>query len=235
MKGFSGFPSGKLRLTQIPNLFFSDLLPIIDNMAELKVTLYAFWALNQKEGKMRYLRLTDFLNDTTFVKALAPTLELATEALLDGVERAVARGTFLHVNVESADGKMDLYFLNTEKGRTAVEGIGKGEWRPNPDDDEPITLLIERPNIFVLYEQNIGPLTPLIADDLRDADQTYPIRWVEEAIQKAVENNVRKWRYVVSILERWRQEGKQDGISQRDSQKGLRQQIPDDLKGIIKR
>lgn len=235
MKGFSGFPAGKLRLTQIPNLFFSDLLPIIDNLAELKVTLYAFWALNQKEGQVRYMRLTDFLNDPEFVKGLGPTLDLATEALLDGMERAVARGTFLHVNVEGADGKMDLYFLNTERGRTAVDGISKGEWRPTPDDDQPLTLLIERPNIFILYEQNIGALTPIIADELRDAEQTYPIRWIEEAIQKAVENNVRKWRYVVSILERWRQEGKTNETYGRDSQRSLLQQIPDEYKGIIKR
>ena len=235
MKGFSGFPSGKLRMTQVPNLFFSDLLPIIDNLAELKITLYAFWALGQKDGKVRYMRLTDFLNDPEFVKGLGPTVNLATDALLDGVERAVARGTFLHVNVESADGKMDLYFLNTEKGRAAVEGITKGEWRPNPNEDEPITLLVERPNIFILYEQNIGPLTPLVADDLRDAEQIYPLRWIEEAIQLAVENNVRKWRYVLAILERWRQEGKRDGIGRRDTQKELRQQIPDELKNIIKR
>lgn len=235
MKGFSGFPGGKLRLTSVPNLFFSDLLPAIDNLAELKVTLYAFWALTQKEGKVRYLRLADFLNDTEFVKGLGPTLDVATEALVDGVERAVARGTFLHVNVESADGKMELYFLNTEKGRAAVEGITQGEWRPNPDEDEPITLLVERPNVFILYEQNIGPLTPLIADELRDAEQTYPLRWIEQAIQLAVENNVRKWRYVLSILERWRQEGKKDGIGRRDTQKELRQQIPEEFKDIIKR
>jgi DnaD/phage-associated family protein len=235
MKGFSGFPDGKMRLTQVPNPFFSELLPIIDNMAEMKVTLYAFWALSQKEGKVRFLRLADFLNDTEFVKGLAPTMNLATEALLDGVERAVARGTFLHINIESADGKMDLYFLNTEKGRTAVDGITRGEWRPNPDDDQPISLLVERPNIFVLYEQNIGPLTPLIADELRDAEQTYPIRWIEEAIETAVANNVRKWRYIIAILERWRQEGKQDGIGRRDTQKELRQSVPDEYRDIIKR
>ncbi len=235
MKGFPGFPDGKLRLTQVPNLFFSDLLPIVDNLAELKVTLYAFWAMGQKEGKVRYLRLTDFLNDPEFVKGLGPTLEQATNALEDGIERAVARGTFLHVNVESADGKMDLYFLNTEKGRTAVDGITKGEWRPNPDQDEPITLLVERPNIFILYEQNIGPLTPMIADELRDAERTYPMRWIQEAIQLAVENNARKWRYVATILERWRQEGRQDGIGRRDTQKDVRPQIPDELKDIIKR
>ncbi len=235
MKGFPGFPAGKLRLTQVPNLFFSDLLPIIDNLAELKVTLYAFWALTQREGKVRYLRLADFLNDAEFVKGLAPTTTLAAEALLDGIERAVARGTFLHVNVESADGKMELYFLNTNKGRAAVEGITKGEWRPNPDEDEPITLLVERPNIFILYEQNIGSLTPLIADELRDAEQTYPLRWIEEAIKLAVENNARKWRYILAILERWRREGKKDGIGRRDSQKELRRQIPDEYKDIIKR
>ena len=235
MKGFPGFPDGKVRLTQVPNLFFSDLLPIIDNMAELKVTLYAFWALGQKEGKVRYLRLTDFLNDPAFINGLGPTTEIATDALLDGVERAVARGTFLHVNVESADGKMDLYFMNTEKGRAAVEGITKGEWRPNPDEDEPITLLVERPNVFILYEQNIGPLTPMVADELRDAEQTYPPSWIEEAIQIAVANNARKWRYILAVLERWRQEGKQDGIGRRDTQKELRQQVPEEYKDIIKR
>ena len=160
MKGFPGFPDGKLRLTQVPNLFFSDLLPIIDNLSELKVTLYAFWALAHKEGQVRFLRLADFLSDEQFMKGMGPTPTLAAQALEDGVERAVARATFLHVSVESADGKADLYFLNTEKGRAAVDGITKGEWRPNPDEDEPVTLMVERPNIFVLYEQNIGMLTP---------------------------------------------------------------------------
>lgn len=238
MKGFPGFPDGKQRITAVPSLFFSDLLPIIDNIAELKVTLYAIWALTHKEGKVRYLRLTDFLNDSAFVKGLDGSLNEATDLLLDGIERAVHRGTFLHINIEGADGQADLYFLNTEKGRAAVDGITRGEWRPTADPDETFTVLVERPNIFTLYEQNIGALTPLIADELRDAEQTYPQRWIEDAIKLAVSNNVRKWRYILSILERWRQEGRQDkrdGISQRDSQKELRQQIPDHLKDIIKR
>ena len=78
----------------------------------------------------------------------------------------------------------------------AIEGITKGEWRPWPDEEKPVSLLIDRPNIFVLYEQNIGALTPIIADELRDAEQTYPPQWIEEAIKIAVENNVRRWRYV---------------------------------------
>lgn len=236
MKGFAGFPEGKLRVTPVPNLFFSDLLPIIDDMAELKVILYAFWGLGQKEGAVRYLRLADFLGDNEFMKGLGPTPTIAAEALMDGIERAVARGAFLHINVESADGKSDLYFLNTEKGRAAVEGITRGEWRPGPATEEAVSLLVERPNIFVLYEQNIGPLTPIIVDELRDAEQTYPLHWIEEAIEKAVENNVRKWRYVLAILERWRQEGKRENeIDRRDTPRNLRDQIPDEYRDIIKR
>jgi DNA replication protein len=237
MKGFSGFPPGKQRLTPVPNLFFSELLPAIDNIAELKVTIYAFWALAQQEGAVRYLRLTDFLSDTTFVNGLGTTTQAAADALMDGVERAVARGTLLHVNVEGADGQMDLYFLNSARGRAAVEGITNGEWRPWPDEDQPVSLLVDRPNIFVLYEQNIGALTPLIADELRDAEQTYPPQWIEEAIKIAVENNVRRWRYIITILERWRLEGKQkpDGISKRDSQQQLKKQVPEEYDDIFKR
>ena len=196
--------------------------------------MYAFWVFGQKEGQVRYLRLSDFLDDVQFIEGMGATPTIAAEAVIDGIERAVARGTFLHVSVESADGTIDLYFLNGARGRAAVEGITKGDWRPFPDEERPFTLMVERPNIFVLYEQNIGTLTPIIADQLRDAEKNYSLEWIVEAIEIAVANNVRKWRYVQSILERWQQEGKSSGISGRDSQKERRQQVPDEYRGIVK-
>lgn len=235
MKGFAGFPDGKQRLTPVPNLFFSDLLPAIDNLNELKVTMYAFWALAQREGRVRYLRRADFLEDPVLMRGMGPLEQTASDAITDGIERAVARGTFLHITIEGAGGHQDLYFLNTEKGRAAVDGITKGEWRPSPDDEEPITLLVERPNIFVLYEQNIGALTPLIVDQLREAEQLYPASWIEEAIKIAVSNNVRRWKYIEAILDGWRREGRQDATGQRDSQRQLKKQIPDEYKDVIKR
>ena len=96
MQGFPGFPDGKQRLTPVPNLFFSDLLPAIDNLAELKVTLYAFWALGQREGEVRYLQLGDFTSDPILLKAMGGSgIQSGIDTLLDGIERAVARGTFL--------------------------------------------------------------------------------------------------------------------------------------------
>jgi DnaD/phage-associated family protein len=69
----------------------------------------------------------------------------------------------------------------------------------------------ERPNIFILYEQNIGLLQPIIAEELEEAERTYPQEWIEEAFRIAVERNVRNWKYVRRILERWATEGKDEG------------------------
>ncbi len=52
---------------------------------------------------------------------------------------------------------------------------------------------LERPNVFKLYEENIGPLTPMIADALKDAENTFSPEWIAEAIELAVKNNKRSW------------------------------------------
>ncbi len=233
MKGFSGFPDGQLKTLALPSLFFSELLPIIDNLAELRVTLYAFWALHQKEGRIRYLRRPDFAADDLFMESLGKPRRAAEAVLDDALERAVARGTLLHISIEGAAGAEDLYFMNTERGRAAVEGITKGEWRPTSDPAQPISLLRERPNIFVLYEQNIGPLTPLIAEQLRDAEEQYPAAWIEEAIEVAVNNNARKWAYISRVLERWESEGKHDATSGGDSTRDRRRYVEGKYGDII--
>jgi len=233
MKGFSGFPDGQLKTLALPSLFFSELLPIIDNLAELRVTLYAFWALHQKEGRIRYLRRHDFAADELFMESLGKPRRAAEAVLDDALERAVARGTLLHISIEGAAGAEDIYFMNTERGRAAVEGITKGEWRPTADPEQPISLLRERPNIFVLYEQNIGPLTPLIAEQLRDAEEHYPAAWIEEAIEIAVNNNARKWAYISRILERWEAEGKHDATSGGDSTRDRRRYVEGKYGDII--
>ena len=212
--GFAGFPAGKQPTTPVPSAFFTELLPAIDHLGELKVTLYALWALGRQRGARRCLRLEDLRRDQRLLEALAPQEKPAIEALHDSLERAVARGTLLRVDPGST-GDEACFFLNSPRGRAAAEGLRKGAW--SPDDDAPAPALdAERPNIFVLYEQNIGPLTPLIAETLREAEATYPAAWIEEAVRIAVENNVRRWRYVQAILEDWRTKG-------RDEREDLRQ------------
>ncbi len=203
MRGFAGFPAKSSGNTTIPNQFFSELLPLIDDLAELKITIYCFWAVQQREGEYRYVRRQDMLGDDVLMSGLAASAPQAEKLLQHGLECAVARGSLIHITLPEDE----LYFINTERGRRAVEALEKGDWLPGKAD-QPISLIVERPNIFTLYEQNIGPLTPMLSDLLRDAEATYPADWVAEAMRIAVENNIRNWKYIEAILNRWSTQGK---------------------------
>jgi DnaD/phage-associated family protein len=221
MKGFPGFPPGKTRLISLPEAVFSELLPLIDDLAELKVTLHCYWRLSQGQGATRFVRRRDLIMDGVLLDGLKGELIKDPVSVIDeGLERAVARGTLLHVNVERDGEAEDWYFANTPKGRAAVGQVERGEW---PAEMQAAAKAeATRPNIFVLYEQNIGLLQPLIADELRQAQRDYPAEWIEEAFQLAAEANVRRWSYVRAILERWSTEGKSDGTSRRDSEADYR-------------
>ena len=225
MKGFSGFPKGKTRITPVPNLFFSELMPFIDDIDELKLTLYCFWRLGLKEGDLRYLSHNELEMDKVLVDSFK---EPGIRALNQALEKSCARGTLLHVTVAmTTDKEEHYYFLNTPKGRIAVDSIDKGNWTPKNNPDNPISIAIERPNIFSVYEQNIGALTPLMADKLLEAEKEFPDFWLREAIRLAVENNARSWSYVDAILKRWKREGKDSkyGKGKSDTEKTRRKYL----------
>ncbi len=207
MKAFAGFPEGPVRMTPLPATFFSELLPQIDHLGELKITLYAFWFFSRQEGSFHYLSLAALKQDDNLLAALAGDGKSGSKALEDALERAVARGTLLEVRTVGAEAI--CFFLNSPQGRAAAAGLSRGEWQP--DESRPAREWEERPNIFTLYEQNIGAMTPMLAEILRDAEKEYPADWIEEAIRLSVEHNARSWKYVAAILERWKKEGKGGG------------------------
>jgi DnaD/phage-associated family protein len=192
----------------VPDLFFTGLVPSIDNLAELKVILHSIW-LRQRRGR-QVLTLAELAADETLIASLASLGDDSMLMLEDGLARAVARGALLHAVVETPAGRQDIYALNSEGGRRAFEEVKQGRLglervvivdRPTPES---------RPNIFELYEDNIGLISPLLADELREAEVTYPADWVEDAFRIAVSNNARKWGYVRAILERWATAGKDE-------------------------
>ena len=202
MTKFKGFTDSET-FTQLPDGFFRQLLNEIDDAAELKVTLYCLWRVAHMDGTFRTLSKMDF-----DVKELG----LSADGIKLGLDKAVKRGSLLKVQRDSV-----VYFLiNSLRGRAAVEAIESGKWNPK---DAVSTPPIERPNIFRLYEENIGPLTPLIADMLKEAEGLYREEWFEEAFTIAVKNNKRNWRYVEAILKRWKEEGKNGKKDQQNSEK----------------
>ncbi len=197
MPTFQGFTSSET-FTSVPDTFFRELLSQIDDADEMRATLYAIWRIDHMEGPVRFLRRVDF-------GGFSP-----------GLDKAVARGSLLKVEKEAGE----FFFLNSPRGRAAAETFAKGEW------DESGKLIttppVEHPNVFKLYEENIGPLTPMIADMLKDAEQTYTQEWIAEAIEIAIRNNVRNWKYVEAVLRRWKEKGKYEGKDRQDAGKDVK-------------
>ena len=230
MTSFNGFPPGKERFTRIPGTFFIELLPQIDDLEEMKVTLYALWKLDRMEGAFRYLREEDFTSDKKFVDGLGKN---PIKSISVSLKKAVERGTLLQSPVDIDGNVENLYFLNTLKGQAASKAVLQGDWQPTGDKSYPIMLNLEKPNIFRIYEDHIGPLSPMIADTLKEAEAAYPGEWIEEAIRLAVENNVRKWRYVEAILERWKEEGRDDRAYKKDPEEGWKKYVEGEFSEFI--
>ncbi len=213
MRTFVGFPAGKLRFTPIPDLFFTEVLPNIEDPAELCVTLYMFFFTHRQRGYPRYMTLAELSAESALLTALAARggedAQNPQAALERGAAKAVARGTLLQLVVEGAEGPVTYLFVNTASSRKAVEAIKAAELvlevRGPVREPRPAA---PRPNIFELYEQNIGLLQPLLAQELEEAARDYPPEWIEDAFRIAVERNVRHWRYIRAILERWATEGR---------------------------
>ena len=193
MPTFNGFTSSET-FTSVPDSFLRDLLTEINDADELRATLYAIWRIEHMEGHIRFLRRADF------------------GGFGSGVDKAVARGSLLEVRNEAGE----FFFLNSPRGRASVEAIQSGKFAPSQVTSAPP---VEHSNVFTLYEQNIGALTPLIADMLREAEKEYPSAWFEEAFQIAVAKNARHWRFVEAVLKRWKEKGKDERKNQQNAVK----------------
>jgi DnaD/phage-associated family protein len=214
MERFTGFPAGELRFTSVPDLFFARLLPQIDSLAELKVTLHFLWVHYRQARQV--ISYNELLTDETLAHSLALIDEAIENALRQGLTRAVERGTLLYAQVDDDNGCHDLYFLNSERGRQAQTKVLAGEMGVVASSGAEIAPPTKRPNIFELYEANIGLLSPILADELKDAESLYPQIWIEDAFKIAVENNVRKWSYIRAILERMATSGRDDGKGKKE-------------------
>jgi len=213
---FRGFAEGSRRTVHIPEQFFRDLLPEIDDLDELRLTLWVFWRLGRQGGPFRGVRWSELLGDETLTQSLGGNRKAVEAALEKAFTRAEGRGSLLGIDLPLEDGAEKLVLLNSPRGRAALAAIQRGDLRLTNDPAQPLVFTGEQQNVYQLYEASIGPLTPMIAEALKDAETTFPPAWVAEALQIAIERNKRSWRYVEAILRRWEQGGRDDQKDRKD-------------------
>jgi DnaD/phage-associated family protein len=207
MGSFKGF-SSKGSPVQIPKNFFTEIIPDIDNAHTLKILLHAFHLANQVESQITYFE-PDKLCDAYF--------SADKQGFWKGLELAVEMNWLLTADINKAGNQTRICMLNTPRNKAAIEAIRKGELALPDQIIDPNTS--QRPDIFRLYEENIGPLTPIIADSLKDLEENYPIDWITKAIQVAVKNSARSLRYIEVVLQNWQEEGKYDRTDRRRRKK----------------
>ncbi|MDP9309387.1 MAG: DnaD domain protein [Chloroflexota bacterium] len=191
---------------KLPRELFTDVLPAITQPAELKVTLHFFYLLRGSRRRPRMVEWSDFRGDAELARSLRAVAPLrpTDDVLIEGIEAAVRRGTLLHAAVPEGPRVGNWYLANTDRNRLWIARMVEGDiaWLPVPTPPQ------QRPTIFRLYEQNIGVLTPMLTEELKEAQERYPAAWLEDAIREAVRSNKRSWRYIRAVLNRWATNGR---------------------------
>jgi DNA replication protein len=180
----------KTDFISLPDSFFTKLVPKIQDPAELKIVLYVAYLILRKPEHLQFVTYKELK-----VESCRLSVELGEETLRQALNSAVEHGALLHSTLNINGVLEDVYSL-------AV------------DSRQPPAV-----NIFALYEQNIGIITPMIAEELKEAEKLYPSQWIEEAFKEAAMLNKRSWRYIARILERWASEGKDSGEHRRNIKK----------------
>lgn len=195
-------------LVRLPPELFTQVLPSVTLLSEAKVTLHLFYCLSHQRGTPRRISWDELLQDTILCQSLRTISPVRPidELLEEGLDAAVRRGTLLHLAMPGESRLRNWYLMHTEANRAWVEQM-RVTPLPLPPNE---TQMPQRSSLVALYEQNIGIVTPLLLEELREAEERYPADWIETAMREAIRSNVRSWRYIRKILERWAIHGRHD-------------------------
>jgi len=199
----------------VPEALLTGITAEIGEIEELQVVLAVFRIAADLGGIEHPISEEAVGRDRWLRRALRTegSPNAPTERIEKGFALATGRGTLLRFTTRTADETHVWCYLNTIENQTHLARMATGIAAPpealRHGDATPV-VEPEQPNVFRLYEQNIGLLTPLIAERIVGALERYPGAWIEEAIVEAVTYNRRNWRYIARILENWAVAGRGD-------------------------
>ena len=185
----------------VPSTLFGPLLERMGDVQEIRCALRIIFLLHRKQGALKYVYAAELVSDP--VLRYGDDVETVGSVLNGFVEY----GLLLKVptDVENAE----CYCLDTPANRRVLDRASKGELRvPKRQAAKSQEEATTRPDIFVLYEDNIGAIYPMAAERLKDMEIEYPEDWIAEAFREAVLQNNRNLKYIEAILRRWRDDGR---------------------------
>jgi DNA replication protein len=199
----------------LPQAFFQAILPRVTDLSELKLVLFVAY-LGAQHGEKYGVPLSD-LTQSEVMRSIVGTSspEPAEVRLQRTMDKAVADGTIFRLKIRRGGDERAYFLPVSSTNRELLDRLKREDSDASVELDlgKHVDVTVYRPNIFALYEQHLGPLNPLLAEQLRDAERSYPRSWIEQAIIEAVHYNKRNWRYVQTVLSQWEDSGGPSGIS----------------------
>ena len=216
-----GLPFG-VKYIPTPAPLFSTYLDKYESLEELKVLLKIIHSLYLKKDFPAFLHYDELISDPAVLRIYKN--ENINQKLIESLCQLEKKGIILLINENENKPRI---FLNTEQVRNYIikEGIEK-DFSHNKVDSSLTDFTSENQNsVITTYENNIGYITPIIYENIHNALKEYDEKDILDAIKIATENNVRNWKYIETILQRWTSEGKERGnrnerygTSRRDSE-----------------
>jgi len=143
-----------------------------------------------------------------FLAYLQPYFDRKTQAKLAGIESGKRRK---HMAIEhQTNGRSTAVEHQTNKERKGKESkskeIQEKEIQEKKIDDDVVTAAAPV-NVIKAFNENIMPITAMIASKLGDDVDEFGEVWVVRAIEKASEQGKRSYSYVRGVLMGWRSDG----------------------------
>lgn len=176
---------------QAPNILFDQ--PIARNKNELLILLYLTRCGNR--GAIAF----------PSYKTIGHKCQISRETAIRAVRTLVESKVLIK---HSTPYKTNTYTINLPSGVTMTPpSVTMTPYKEPSIKNLTTTRGNGHKNLFKVYEDNIGILTPLIADKLKDIAGEFPAEWFEEAVKEACDANIRKLSYIVAVLKRWQVDG----------------------------
>ena len=210
----------------IPIELTSSLLKDIDSYDEFKCTLRIFSLIYSLQPKRIWLTFEELISDPVLRESIGTNnTQQTTEVILKGIYAAKNRKTIIIREKVKNQIENSIILINDKISNELLSKKDIGNLQAGLDLEQADFQIGNKnqSNIYTLYEDNIGHMTPLLAEELKLAEKNYPKIWIEEAFIEAVKNNIRNWKYISSILNRWQIEGRTNGESTRYSKKSERE------------
>ncbi len=210
--------SGTPGSTLVPNSFFNKFIPGVEHVEDILTLLWCAYLMQDKAAakKRPFFSMEDiWLADG--VEHSYTKIGITKENFFKSLERCAEQGSLSKVTVNQKNHKETVFFLSYPGSLEEIEDLGNVHLGLNiPFDIEDAESSVIT-NLFELYEENFGVVSPIVAENLIEISRNHDFELIKQAFQEAALHGVGNWRYIERILENQEKEGYVNETDRRDS------------------